>query len=164
MTDFDKSINENRFEVDNLFRAYKLNGKEDIDKIRAGFDEYGEAFMLKFLSITVPKEHTSHYETTLEARLPTPEVVGLQKPIYTDDTTTGKGWAFWEKFLGAAQQTGSTIGSILNDVNNPGSQQTAEQQAQAMQIQATEAKSSKTLYVIAGLFLAVIILIFAFKK
>lgn len=166
MIDLDKSIQRHRFEVDNLFRSYKLNGTQDIEKIRAGFESFGESFILKLLSIIVPKEQTSHFEGTLEAKLPSPEIAGLQTPTSysttAGTTTAGKGWTFWEKFLGAATNTGEAVGKILNNVNNP--QQTAEQQAQALQIQQTEAASNKTLYVIAGSFLAAIILIFAFKK
>lgn len=166
MIDLDKSIQAKRFEVDNLFRMYKLNGKSDIDKIRAGFNSQGEGFMMKLLAIIVPTDHVSHFEATLEARLPTPEVTGLQTPVYTQaaptSATTGKGWTFWEKLLGAGVSTGKAIGSILNDVSNP--QQSAEQQAAIIQQQTAEATSSRTLYILGGVFLAAILLIFAFKK
>lgn len=172
MVDFTKMIEAKRFDVDNLFRAYKLNGKEDIDKIRAGYDQFGEAFMAKFLAIVVPQDQTSHFETTLlEGRLPTPEIVGLQTPVYSTTmaatgttAATGKGWTFWEKLLGAGINTGKAVGSILNDVNNPSSVQTAQQQAQALNLQAQENQSTKTLYIGAAAFLGVILLIFAFKK
>jgi len=170
MVDFNKMIEAKRFDVDNLFRAYKLNGQEDIDKIRAGYDQFGEAFMAKFLAVVVPQDQTSHYSTTLlEGRLPTPEIVGLQTPVYSiagapATTATGKGWTFWEKLLGAATDTGKAVGSILNNVNNPTSVQTAEQQSQALTLQAQENQSTKTLYIGAAAFLGVILLIFAFKK
>lgn len=171
MIDFDKSIQAHRFEVDNLFRAYQVNGLTDIDKVRAGFDKYGQSFILKLLSIIVPKDHVEHWETTLTAKLPTPEIAGLQTPTYITDAkgvttaaTEGKGWAFWEKLLNAGAATGATIGSILNDIKNPGATQTAQQQAEAIRAQQAEASSSKTLLIIGGLFLAAIILIFAFKK
>lgn len=175
MDNFDKLTQKHRQSLDNLYRAYKLNGRTDIEKIKAGFDLYGENFVMKVLSIITPKDHVSHFEATLEAKLPTPEIVGLQTPVYTTTgapasttatptATTGKGWAFWEKFLTAAGNTGKTIGGIISDVSNTTANQTAEQQAQAMQLQQAEASNTRTLYVIAGVFLAVILLIFAFKK
>jgi len=166
MINLDKSIEAKRFEVDNLFRTYKLNGRTDIDKIRAGFDSGGETFMMKLLAIIVPPEHTSHFEATLEARLPTPAVAGLQTPVYSQasppSATTGKGWTFWEKLLGAGVATGEAVGSILNNVNNP--QQSAEQQGAIIQQQAAEATNTRTLYIVGGVFFGAILLIFAFKK
>lgn len=171
MDKFQQSIQAHRFEVDNLFRAYQLNGLSDIEKTQAGHEKYGDDFIFKLLTIIVPKDDIQHYETTLTARLPTPEIAGLSMPTYVTDadgTTTqasaGKGWGFWEKFLGAAESTGATVGSILNDIKNPGSTQSAEQQAEVLRAQQAEAQNTKTMYILGGIFLGAIILIFAFKK
>ena len=174
METFEVSTQKNRVALDNLYRAYKVNGRTDIDKIRAGFDKYGENFVMKVLSIITPKDHTSHFEAVLEAKLPTPEIVGLQTPqLYatsaavvspaaTTTAATGKGWAFWEKLLTAAGQTGQTIGGIISDVKNP--TVSAQQTAVTAQLQSTENTNTRTLYVIAGVFLAGILLIIALKK
>ena len=171
MIDFDKNMASHRFEVDNLFRSYQLNGRTDIEKARAGFDQYGEGFIMKLLSITVPKDHRSHYETTLEAKLPDPYVVGLQAPtLYTVDpagattatASTGKGWAFFEKLLGAGVDASAAIGTAMGNLSSPA--QTAQQSAAAQQIEAQNASSSKILYIVAGVFLAGILLIAVLKK
>jgi len=170
MIDFDSMIQAKRFDVDNLFRSYKLNGRTDIEKIRMGYDQFGEQFMAKFLSVVVPADQTSHFETVLmEGKLPTPEVAGLQTPTSFGTTAAapaakGKAWTFWENLLGAATDTGKAVGSILNNVNNPQSQLSAEQTAQAMSLQAAEAQSTKTLYIVAAAAVVVIVLIFLLKK
>ena len=169
MQNFESLISQNRFAVDNIFRTYKATGVKDIDKIRSGYEANGDTFMMKLLSEIVPKEHFSNFTTTLmESKSATPYTAPLVTDFQTASDSsapsTGKGWTFWSNFLTAIGTTAKTAGTALADLKNPQSTASAQQQQAAIQLQATEATTNKTLYVVAGVFLAVILIVLIMKK
>lgn len=170
MNDLDILLNKNRREVNNLYRHYKVTGSNDLEKIRSGYENQGQNFMMKLLEIIVPKDHFSNYTTTLlEPRMATPDLIGLQQsttvPLSIDTSTAKpKTWAFWDNFLGAVASTGKTIGGVMADINNPQSQATPEQQAQAYQLAAQEKKNTNTIYIAAGALLVIILVVLILKK
>lgn len=160
-------LQKNRFAVDNLFRSYKVCGSSDLDKIHNGYQSHGEAFMMKLLSIITPEGQNSNFDNTLlESKLPDPYVVPLVTSSATPSATAvpGKGWTFWKNFLGALSSTGKAVGGVISDIKTPIAATDPVLVQQQAATAATEAKTTNTLYIFAGVFVAVILIILITKK
>jgi len=141
------------FEVEGLLRKHKIAGPLHIDTIKKAYDAKGEPFMMDLLAIITP---TSNYTTVLNNDLMVPrtgQLVTSAQPA----AATGKGWTFFDNLLNLATKTGSTIGSVKNDVSG-------QANADAMYLAQQNASNSNMLYIVAAGFIALIIIILILKK
>jgi len=164
MENLDNILEKNRFEVDNLFRIYKVRGENDLEKIHDGYQSQGDIFMVKLMGIITPKNENKFDPTALESKLPDPYVAGLSTTIAADAAPVGKGWAAWNNFLTAFGNTAKTVGTAISDIKTPINQSSPEVIQQQNALAAQDASTTKYLYVGAAVFIAVILIILVTKK
>ena len=169
MQNIETIVAQNRFACDNLFRSYKVRGATDLEKIHDGYKNHGDTFMMRFLSIVTPKGQESKFTpTTLETKLPEPYIAPLvtNTGVSSKASTAapGKGWTFWEKFLGALSSTGKTVGGVISDIKTPIATSDPTVVQQQIQTAARDSQTNKILYVSAAVFVAIILIILITKK
>ena len=142
------------FEVEGLLRKHKIAGPLHIDTIKKAYDAKGEPFMMDLLAIITP---TSNYTTVLNNDLMVPRTGQLVTSAQPAQAATGKGWTFFDNLLNLATKTGSTIGSVKNDLSG-------QANANAMYLAQQNASNSNMLYIVAAGFIALIIIILILKK
>lgn len=161
----DQVLQENSSAVKRLLRRSHVVGEPNMESIKKGFEKHGENFMLKLLEIITPDE--SSFTGLIEPRgailvNPTLDTKTLATPVKTASTTTadsGKFWGFWDKLLNGIDSTGKAIGGFKTDIAGSAAEPvyTPEQQAQ-------QSSNSRMLYMVAGGFVFLILLILILRK
>lgn len=162
MKDITQVLENNSFEVKQLLRRARIVGEPNMESIQRGFNKHGEPFMMKLLQIITPTEASftaliQPKSAVLNSGLSQTQLMPMQTATPTE--STGKVWTFWEKLLNGIGATGETLGKFKSDV--AGTQQQPEVTAQQAVI---TAQNSKMLYLVAGGFVALILLILIIRK
>lgn len=161
MNNIQEVLNKNRFAVSELLRRYNVPGKVDMKTIERAYNSHGEPFMLKLLNIITPDESSFSEliqpRTGLISSSTTQTALMPMKPAAT--ASEGKAWTFWDKLLNAVGNTGKTIGQFKTDIAK-----TAGEPDYTPEQIVTQENNKKTLYLVAGGLVAVILLILILKK
>lgn len=162
------------FEVEGLLRKHKIAGPLHIDTIKKAYDAKGEPFMMELLAIITPtssflgigkgngflglgKSTAGFVYDPLADPLSDETFEAASNTSATEAASTGKGWTFFDNLLNLATKTGSTIGSVKNDVSG-------QANADALYLAQQNASNSNMLYIVAAGFIALIIIILILKK
>jgi hypothetical protein len=159
--DINQVLDQNSVKVRQLLRKHHVIGEPNMDSIRRGFDKHGSRFMLKLLGIITPPE--SRFSAQMSAFSYDPLADPLSDETWaavekenTPVASQGKFWSFWDNLLGKIGQTGEAIGQFQTDA--------AGQPTQTPEQLAIAAANTRTLYMVAAGFVALLIIILIVKK
>ncbi len=163
MQDINAVLLQNSFPIRSLLRRYGILGEPTMDSIQKGFARHGDNFMMKVLQIITPQQ--SSYTNLLTPRSGLINSSQLDttilQPMGATADTGSKTWNFWDKLLNGINATGEAIGKLKTNV--AGNNEAPVITPQATQQAAQDASQTKTLYMVAAAFVAIIILILIFK-
>ena len=146
-------------EIRFLLRKYRVIGAVNMETIQRAHSQYGERFMMELLEIITPEDSEFTSLFTQENPFVAQSLQYQQNaPKDVQTAQSGKFWGFWENLLTKVDSTGETINQIKQNVsgsNNPGVQ------AQYVPVNPDR---SKTILVIAGVLILLIVSILLFKK
>lgn len=155
-------LDNHSIEVSGLLRKYKIPGDLSIDTIKKGYDRVGEEFMMELLQIITPNSKISNFTTLSDYENLGASFDSTLAPISENKPTTAEtgGWGFWDNLLNYATKTGTTIGTVKNDITGKTAADTVNL-ALANQAAAT---NNNILYFVAAGFILLIVIILIMRK
>lgn len=163
--DINQVLQENSSAVKRLFRRNHIYGEPNMETVRQGFEKHGENFMLKLLEIITPTE--ASFSDLIQPRsailtttpIDTKTLATSKVNTTAEPVETGKFWSFWDKLLNGIDSTGKAIGGLKTNISGSVAETPATPEQQAQQ-----AANSRVLYMVAGGFVLLIILILILRK
>lgn len=157
--DIQSILQNHSFEVQGLLRKHKIAGDLSISTINKAYSQKGERFMMELLQIITP---TSNFNYDPLADPLSDETLAAEAAEYdashATNQTTGKFWTFWEKLLGTAVDTSKAIGQSKTNLSTPIG-------ADGLPIPLyQETTNTNLLWLVAGGFVVLIVIILIFKK
>jgi len=149
MQNIDKLLNTPQAE--NIFRRHNVI-KRGMTGVREGYNRKGSLFMMELVKAVSPGSVINgNYGDGDEMGPPTMEQ-------FAEQSTTGKGWAFWEKSLSMIGKTGETWFNFKNNLTK--SAETAPDPA----AEAAQKKSNTIVYVLAIVILVSVAALIFWKR
>jgi len=164
MKNIEQVLQENSFKIAHLLRRHHVYGTPNMETIKKAHDQHGEAFMLKLMEIIVP-ENSNFTElikpktALLSSNINTTTLATSANPANAAPAANGKFWDFWQNLLNGVGATGQALGQFKTDVT--GANATTPE---VIQQQAAAANQARTLYIVAGAFVALVIIILLIRK
>jgi hypothetical protein len=161
MQNIEQVLQQNSVRVGILLRKHRITGPPTMDTIKKAFEQKGERFMLELMEIIVPDQ--SNFEALITPRSGAIATQPIDtKKLAPMNTTTaqppGGFWSFWDKLLNTVDNTGEAIQKFKTDLQTDAPPQyDAAAAAQA-------ASQTKTLYLVAAGFVALIVIILLVRK
>lgn len=167
--DIQSILQNHSFEVQGLLRKHKIAGDLSVDTINKAYNLKGEQFMMELLKIITP---TSSFlgigkgngflglgKSTKESASDEDEDEDIaDTATVTAPKETGRFWTFWEKLLGTAVDTSKAIGQSKANLSTPIG-------ADGLPIPLyQETTNTNLLWLVAGGFVVLILIILIFKK
>jgi hypothetical protein len=160
MANIEQVLKQNSVRVGILLRKNRIVGPPTMDTIKKAFDQKGERFMLELMEIIVPDQ--SHFEALIQPKAGNiAQIIDTKTLAPMKSTTTqpqGGFWSFWDKLLNTVDNTGEAIQKFKTDINSD----TAQPIDPAAAAQA--ASQTKTLYLVAAGFVALILIILLVRE
>ena len=160
MSNIEQVLQHNSARVGQLLRKHRIIGAPNMDTIKKAFEQKGERFMLELMEILVPNQ--SNFEDMIQPRSGTIAQTIDTKTLAPMNATTSKPqggfWSFWDKLLNTVDNTGEAIQKFKTDM------QTDAPQDYDPNAAAKADSQTKTLYLVAAGFVALIVIILIFRK
>jgi hypothetical protein len=160
MPNIEQVLQQNSVRVGILLRKNRIIGPPTMDTIKKAFDQKGERFMLELIEIIVPDQ--SHFEALIQPKSGIiAQSIDTKKLAPMNSTTTqpqGGFWSFWDKLLNTVDTTGEAIQKFKSDLNSDPIQAVDPVE------EAKAASQTKTLYLVAAGFVALIVIILLVRK
>lgn len=142
-------------EAQNIFRRYRVSGS-GMTAVRAGYDKSGSQFMVDLVKAISTKSNISG--SNGDDNFVGPPT--MEEYLAANDSTSGKGWDFWDKLLTYVGKTGTVATSIKNMFTGT----SPEDEAAEKEEQKKEQKRSNIIWIVAVVVVLGIVALLVFKK